>query len=351
VRADQSAGTARTDRSHYLAAKAALELALPTRDAFNGVRLVLPLKKSLEAKRTAMQKALKALEGADAYAIAEVSTAATYEMAELYRHLAADLMKSERPKSLKGEELEQYDLLLEEQAYPFEERAIEIHLVNAGRAARGVYDDSVKASFAALAKLKPARFGKTEEHEDLTIDISAGQAPGAKPGPATPLPVIVRFQEAVAAAHTGRVDQATAEFTALMASQPKLAGPALNLGILAAGAQHWDAAESALGEALKRNPSSAAAADELGIVQRALGHFEDARNSYAGALSLDKDSARIHRNAGVLADLYLDKVADALAQYEQALAAGGDEKLLGAWAAEARQRQAAAAKTQKADSP
>jgi hypothetical protein len=36
-------------------------------------------------------------------------------------------MASERPKSLKGEELEQYDLLLEEQATPFEEQSIKLH--------------------------------------------------------------------------------------------------------------------------------------------------------------------------------------------------------------------------------
>ena len=31
--------------------------------------------------------------------------------------------------------------------------------------ANGVYDDAVRSSFAMLAKLKPARFGKTEDHE------------------------------------------------------------------------------------------------------------------------------------------------------------------------------------------
>ncbi|MBS0393502.1 MAG: tetratricopeptide repeat protein, partial [Proteobacteria bacterium] len=194
VKADQGAGAARTDRSRYLAAKASLELAMPTRDAFDDIRLVLPLKKSLDAKRQAMQRALKAFEAADAYSIAEVSTAATFEMAELYRHLSSDLLKSERPKSLKGEELEQYDLLLEEQAYPFEEKAIDIHVVNAERAAHGVYDDSVRASFAALAKLKPARFAKSEEGEDLVIDAAAGAyaaaaaAAAAEPPPPPPAP-------------------------------------------------------------------------------------------------------------------------------------------------------------------
>jgi len=348
VRADATAGAARTDRSRYLAAKASLELALPARDEFNAVRLVLPLKKSLEAKRMAMQRALKGLEAADAYAIAEVSTAATFEMAELYRHLASDLLKSERPRILKGEELEQYDLLLEEQAFPFEERAIEIHLVNAGRAAHGVYDDSVRASYDALAKLKPARFGKAEEHEDLANDVHGAPMAGAKP---VPLAVTTRFQEAGTAVAGGDLVRAEAELSALVTGQPTLAGPALNLGIVLARAQRWAEAEAALVEAAARNGALAAAFDELGIVQRAQGKFEDAERSYAQAIALDPGSARTQRNAGVLSDLYRGRPDDALAHYERALAAGGDEKTLGAWVAELRQRTGAAQKSSTAEAP
>jgi tetratricopeptide (TPR) repeat protein len=370
IKADQGAGAARTDRSRYLAARASLELARPTRDAFNAVRLVLPLKKSLEAKRAAMQRALKAFEAADAYAIAEVSTAATYEMAELYRQLSVDLLKSERPKSLAGEELEQYDLLLEEQAYPFEEKAIDIHLVNATRAAQGLYDDSVRASFGALAKLKPARFGKTEQNEDLVIDAAAGALAAAAPAPApaagttpgkapppptpagvaVPLQVATRFQEAVAAADRGGTAQADAEFVALQAAAPTLAGPPLNHGILLSRAQQWPEAAAALGEALQRNPSSATAAAQLGVVYRQLGKFADAEQSYRRALELDANDARTHRNFGVLLDLYLQKPTEALTQYESALAlAGGEDKQMSAWIAELRQRLGAGQKSARAE--
>ena len=66
--------------------------------------------------------------------VAEVTTAATYEMGELYRRLGADLMKSERPANLDADALEQYDILLEEQAFPFEEKAVEVHSLNARHA-------------------------------------------------------------------------------------------------------------------------------------------------------------------------------------------------------------------------
>src|SRR4029077_13096792 len=45
IAADAQAGAQRTERTHYLAAKAQLTLATPARDAFRAVRLTVPLKK------------------------------------------------------------------------------------------------------------------------------------------------------------------------------------------------------------------------------------------------------------------------------------------------------------------
>jgi hypothetical protein len=100
------------------------------------------------------------------YGVAEVTTAATFGMAELYRQLGADLMASERPKGLDAEAKEQYDVLLEEQAFPFEEKSIELHETNTRRTGDGVYDEFVQRSFDVLAKLKPARYAKAEKSED-----------------------------------------------------------------------------------------------------------------------------------------------------------------------------------------
>jgi cellulose synthase operon protein C len=171
IAADRSAGTARTDRSRALAAKATLTLATPVREEFKSIKLVVPLKKSLAEKRKAMEAALKAYEAAADYQVAEVTTAATYESAELYRQLGKDLMSSERPKNLKKDELEQYDVLLEEQAFPFEEKAIKLHEVNAARTKDGTYDDWVQKSFAALAQLNPGRYGKVEIGEQQVDSI------------------------------------------------------------------------------------------------------------------------------------------------------------------------------------
>ncbi len=98
IRADKSAGTARTDRSKYLAAKATIETADVPVAVFNSVKLTAPLNKSLKSKRDAMEKTLAVYGQALDYGVAEVTTQATYGMAELYRQLGADLMASERPK-------------------------------------------------------------------------------------------------------------------------------------------------------------------------------------------------------------------------------------------------------------
>ena len=60
---------------------------------------------------------------------------------------------------------------MEEQAFPFEEKAIEIFSANAARTADGVYDEWVRKSLARLAELMPARYAKTERSENLVAQI------------------------------------------------------------------------------------------------------------------------------------------------------------------------------------
>jgi tetratricopeptide (TPR) repeat protein len=172
VKADAEAGTQRSPRTHYLAAKAQLALAAEPRDQFRAIRLTLPLARTLKAKRRAMERAMGAYRLAGAYGVAEVTTAATYEMADLYQTLAHDVLASERPRHLTGQELDEYNSLLEDQVFPFEEQAIKVHGLNAARASQGIYDQWVRKSFAALAQLDPARYGKTELTSDVVTTLN-----------------------------------------------------------------------------------------------------------------------------------------------------------------------------------
>ncbi len=165
VRADAAAGSQRTARSRYLAATASLELVAPLQQSYRQVKLTVPLKTSLQKKKQLMQKSIDAYSNAIKYQVEEVTTEATFQIAEIYRHFARSILDSQRPRGLDEEQLEEYELLLEEQAYPFEEKAIDIHLANFKRIPAGTYDEPTRNSLRALGEMMPYRFARIEGTE------------------------------------------------------------------------------------------------------------------------------------------------------------------------------------------
>ena len=370
IGADRAAGAARTDRSRALAAKATLTLASPAREEFKRIQLVVPLKKSLAEKRKAMEAALKAYEAAADYQVAEVTTAATYESAELYRQLGKDLMSSERPKKLTKEELEQYDVLLEEQAFPFEEKAIKLHEVNAARSKDGTYDEWVQKSFAALALLNPGHYGKVEIGEQLVESMvppalevqppagatapaaaanpaAAAANPAAAASPPLTMPIPERaaqqYAQALQMMKSGRGTDAELEFKELSIAYPQFAGPQLNLGLLYLRDSRLAEAESAFKAGLDRSPGNAIANNELGIVARRLNKFTEAEAAYRRAIAAEPNYAAAHLNLGVLYDLYLAEPQKALEQFERYIELAGDSKQVAGWVMELRKRVGAPA--------
>ncbi len=164
---EQKGGRERSARTKYLGALCALIVVEPLDRGYRDVRLVEPLKKNLKVKKDRMQHVLEAYGVAADYGVAEVATAATYRTADLYHDFSKALLDSQRPKGLKGEEIEQYTVLLEEQAFPFEEKAIELHEINVRRVRDGIYDQWVKKSIAALGQLRPVRYAKAEKGEEV----------------------------------------------------------------------------------------------------------------------------------------------------------------------------------------
>jgi tetratricopeptide (TPR) repeat protein len=368
VAADQEAGAARTDRSRYLAAVATLELTQASRDAFQAIPLVAPLADSLASKKSAMERALAGYQQATGYAVAEVTTAATYETGELYRRLAGDLMESERPAGLDADSLEQYDLLLEEQAFPFEEKSAEVHELNARRVADGLYDEWVRKSYAVLAGLQPARFGKQAEPEPF-VTVLRPPAPAAPPPvpapvvempkkgrkaaepPPAPPPAVApateqQFARAVQLLEAGDLTGARPILEELVATEPLLAAPAVNLGMLHAREKRWSEAESALAEGSRREPSDAVALNALAAVLCENGRFKDAEATYRRALAADPGHARTYRNFAVLLDLYLWRPAEALQHFETYVSMSGTaDRQVSGWIAELKRRVGDVAQT------
>ena len=159
---DSKAGSDRTDRSQWLAAWANAEYGDYWRWEFDRVKLRMPLDKWMPRKSEKLKNALDRYEKSASYGILEFSTRASYSIGELYASFARELMESPRPRGLSATELEQYELLLEEQAIPFEDLAMEIHQNNIKHSWEGNFNSWVDKSFVAMAKLSPARFGKQE---------------------------------------------------------------------------------------------------------------------------------------------------------------------------------------------
>ena len=224
-----------------------------------------------------MEVALQAYSLAAAYNIADITTAATYQMGKIYSDFSRDLLDSQRPAGLSPEELEQYNVLLEEQAFPFEEKAIQIHESNVQRIAAGIYDEPVKQSFVELAKLLPAKYAKQEKSAAM-IDASVDSHPGAD--------------------------------------------------------------EKTLTAAITQNPLDTEAYNRLGILYRNAGRFEDARKIYERGLGIDAQYRLIHLNIGILYDLYLRNPGLALDHYRRyQLLSGEEDKKIKIWISDLEKRQ------------
>ncbi len=172
VQADnKAASNLKSDRTQYLAAQAAFNLAYLRRDEFASIRLRIPLAKSLKLKKKAMQDSVKLYGKAATYGHAEFVTQSTMAIAEIYQDFAKALMESERPKNLNDEELEQYNILIEDQVFPFEDKAIEFYETNVKRIAGGVYDQSVAESIKRLKTLFPARYARAPKVEPFVTSL------------------------------------------------------------------------------------------------------------------------------------------------------------------------------------
>jgi tetratricopeptide (TPR) repeat protein len=183
VELDRDSGSDRTDRSRFLASGAALVLAEQTFDRFGRLTLMQPFEESLAAKQAQMDETLQAMEGLVGYEVADVTAAATFYIAQIYFDFSQSLIESERPAGLTEAEKIDYELVIEEEAYPFEEQAIAVHEENHELLVSGIYNPWVQKSLDRLAVLMPGRYAKTETSDGFlgSIDVYAYRMPIAPP--------------------------------------------------------------------------------------------------------------------------------------------------------------------------
>lgn len=193
VEIDSAAGEARTPRIRVLAGRSALVLAEGGFEEFAAIALTQPFERSLKTKKQKMEATIETFDRLLDYETADVTAAATFYIAQIYAEFSRALLESERPEGLSAGEMLAYQDVLEEEAFPFEERAIEVHEKNLELLAEGIYNPWIERSLGRLADLMPGRYAKFEMSTGLlgSITAFAYDRPGAAELRAAPDPPAV----------------------------------------------------------------------------------------------------------------------------------------------------------------
>lgn len=96
---------------------------------------------------------------------------------------------------------------------------------------------------------------------------------------------------------------------------PSLSGPYVNLGLVHRQLHQQDKAIEAFTLAIAVNSLNSEAYNQLAILHREQGQFALAEQSYLQALEVWPHNPVVHRNLGILYDLYMGRFDDALRHY------------------------------------
>ncbi|MFK8018299.1 MAG: tetratricopeptide repeat protein [Pseudomonadales bacterium] len=153
--------------------------------------------------------------------------------------------------------------------------------------------------------------------------LSSASAPGAA--------TTAEYKLALAAMRAEDWPSAERLLETLVIKKPRLSGPRLNLGIAQVNQEKYGLAQSSFEEAIKVNSSNQEAYNQLALLHRKQGRFSEAKNTYLKAISVWPAYAPIRLNFGILNELYIGDLTQALTQYEayQSLQVAPDRKVRG----------------------
>ncbi len=157
--------------------------------------------------------------------------------------------------------------------------------------------------------------------------------------PDVPEQIKLAYQSALETMKAGQHKQAISQFNKIVKSNPGLAGPYTNLGMLYLKIDSLDQAEQALLKAVELNPKNVIGYNYLGIVYRSKGRFDDAEKAYLKALEINSNYNYAHLNLGILYDLYKADLPKALSHYQKYLSlTNNPDKMVEKWIVDIKRR-------------
>jgi len=162
VDGDKKAGDLRTERSQWLAAWAHTKYGDYFASEFHRRKLTIALDKTLPKKNKALTDATNRYKKAADFGILEFVTMSSVKIAGLYQQLGKELRNISLPKELSKEQRGAYQDILEEQAAPLDQLALELHQGNIERAWNGEFNEWIDKSFIAMKSLSPERYDREE---------------------------------------------------------------------------------------------------------------------------------------------------------------------------------------------
>jgi len=160
-----------------------------------------------------------------------------------------------------------------------------------------------------------------------------------------PPQALTLFEQAAAIMAAGDLVDAELRFKEFLRRYPDYPGGHVNLAIIHINNGDEAAAQADLDAALALNPNHPAALNQQGMLFRRNGKFIEAEAAYLKAVTAAPDYALAHYNLGVLNELYLQRLDNALQNFEQYQLLAGDDKQVEKWIIDLRRRVAANLRT------
>jgi Tfp pilus assembly protein PilF len=146
------------------------------------------------------------------------------------------------------------------------------------------------------------------------------------------------FERAVTMMNEGNNDKAIEFLMKVIERSPNVSAPYINIAVAYMRTGKPDKAEQHFKTALGLFPNHPVASNEYGLLLRKGGRFKEAREVYEKAIVSFPDYLPVHRNLGILCDLYLNDPECALKQYETYSERMPTDSQVKIWIAELRMR-------------